>query len=230
VINVYKPEYLTKSQIFAFDYCPMQFYKRYIEKVRSPPSTEMLIGTRFHEFAEKFFQFTGEVPVENWELLIPRQFEGIERRMAENFVHYEQDRYIFLDGVDYLPYACEWAGTSDRLKLRGYIDRIDWCNKEEKTVTLVEYKTSKRAKIPQVKQELALYKIMFEDLVPDLRVERIGVHYPYLNCYKEYNVSKREINGVTKKWNALKTALETETFTTAPNEYKCKWCNLCDAL
>ena len=42
----------------------MQFYRRYIEHVKSPASTEMLIGTRFHEFAEKFFKYTEEVPVE----------------------------------------------------------------------------------------------------------------------------------------------------------------------
>lgn len=227
---MYKPEYLTKSQIFAFDYCPMQFYKRYIEKVRSPPSTEMLIGTRFHEFAEKFFQFTGEVPVENWELLIPRQFEGIERRMAENFVHYEQDRYIFVDGVDYQPYACEWGGTSEDLALRGYIDRIDWVNKDEGTARLVEYKTSKKAKIPQVKQELALYSILFESVCPEYKVENICVYYPYLNCRKEYPLGKREITAVTKKWDKLKAALEKEEFIPNPNEFKCKWCNLCDAL
>ena len=54
--------------------------------------------------------------------------------------------------------------------------------------------------------------------------ERWASTYPAVQCYREYPILQRDIKAVTKKWDALKWAIETMKCT----EYKRRSCGLCD--
>lgn len=222
-------KYITKSMVFSYDFCPTQFYKNYILKEKRPPTPQMEIGTRFHEFAERFFGMALEVPPEYWCNFIPKSFTPPEKEMAGFFVQNEYQRYNLLGSEDFMPMACEWWGQSEALKIRGYIDRVDYVNKDEGEIRLIEYKTSKKAKFPQVRQELAFYSILFNDVTENqYDVTTFGIYYPALKIYREFPIRKMDITLVTKKWDALKNALETDTFAEKCNEYKRMACGLCE--
>lgn len=222
-------KYITKSMIFAYDFCPMQFYKQYILKEKRPASPAMEVGIRFHEFAERFFGMCYQVPPEHWMNFIPSSFTPHEKEMAAYFIGNEYQRYNFYGEEDFMPMACEWWGQSEPLKIRGFIDRVDYVDKDEGTIRLIEYKTGRRAKVPQVRQELAFYSILFNDVTEhQYDVTQFGIYYPALKCYKEYPIRKRDITHVTKKWDKLKSALETNEFPEKCNEYKRAACGLCD--
>lgn len=221
-------DYITKSMIFSYEFCPVQFYKSYILRERRPQTPQMAMGTRFHEFAEWFFGQCPNVDIANWDHMVPPSFNSKERGMAQYLIDHERDRYKLLGAEAFTPYGCEVWCQSERLKIRGYIDRVDWVNKDDGIVRLVEYKTGMRAKIPQVKQELAFYSIMFNDVTDNkYDVQQLGIYYPALRCYKEYPLQRRDINAVTKKWDKLKKAIETNTFVEKCNDYKRQSCGLC---
>lgn len=222
-------DYITKSMVFSYDFCPVQFYKNYILKEKRPKTTAMEIGIRFHEFAERFFGMALDVPPEYWCNFIPKSFTPPEKAMAGFFVQNEYQRYNLLGPEDFMPMACEWWGQSEPLKIRGYIDRVDYVNKDENEIRLIEYKTSKKAKFPQVRQELAFYSILFNDVTEhQYDVTTFGIYYPALKMYKEFPIRKMDITNVTKKWDKLKKAIEEDTFPEKCNEYKKMSCGLCN--
>lgn len=222
-------DYITKSMIFSYDFCPVQFYKQYILKERRPPTPAMEVGIRFHEFAERFFGMAYEVPPERWINFIPESFTPPEKEMAAYFIGNEYQRYNLLGSEDFMPMACEWWGQSENLKIRGYIDRVDYVNKDENTLRLIEYKTGKRAKFPQVRQELAFYSLLFNDVTENqYDITHFGIYYPAIKTYKEFPVRKRDVTYVTKKWDKLKNAIEKNEFPEKCNDFKRTICGLCN--
>lgn len=224
-------DYLTKSQIFSYDYCPMQFYNNYIRKIRQPENLAMQIGTRIHKFTEQFMEVCETLPVEQWKKTIPDEFIPLERELAENIISFETARYnkYAIDETPELfaPFATELWVSSDNLRIRGNIDRIDWVDPTNKKVSIVEIKTGK-PKESKVIQELAFYKMLFEDQHPEYEVVEYGIYAPNTEEFNFFTPKEREKKLVIKKWDALKQALAKNRFSAPYNEYKCDRCSYCE--
>lgn len=226
--NATIPQYTTKSQIFSFEFCPIQYFKQYILKEPQEPTYEMVIGTRFHEYAETFFNNIDEIPYELWQETIPFNFSEYEKQMCLNFLCKEDLRYESTDYEMFKPYNVEMWCQSENLKLRGFIDRIDWKNKDENELMLVEYKTGSSFKDVQLRQELALYSLLFNDVTENqFTITHTACFNPKLNKYEEWELKQRDINNVMRKWNRLNDALNDMTFVSKCDDFKQINCGRC---
>lgn len=220
------PQYISKSMVFGFDFCPIQFYKSYILKIKQPPSQAMLMGTRFHTFAETFYKYCDKVPDSGWEQFIHTDFKDEEVEMINNFLAFEKNRQYDGDW-EFVPWASEWWGQSEDLKIRGYVDRIDVSRHNPKEIRLIEFKTGAKWHGTQHKQELIFYTIMFENINPDYKVVKLGCYNPRLDKYDEWNVTEADIKRVKTKWGNLLEAIETMVFKPKCSEIKFHACGVC---
>ena len=226
--DVFAPPYLTKSQIFSYDFCPIQYFKQYILKEPQEPTYAMAVGSRIHEYFENFFKYIEEFPRSMWQETIPAEFAPNEKQMCMNFLCREDERYETLAYDHFIPYSTELWCQSENLMVRGYIDRIDWIDKDENELMIVEYKTGNSFKDVQLRQELAFYSIMLNDVTENqFDITHTACFNPKLNMYVEWELKNRDIVNATKKWDKLKTAIDTLTFNSKCDSFKIDICGRC---
>jgi len=223
---------LSKSAIESFGYCPYSFYLKYIQKFKTPPNEAMLRGTRFHKFAEEFFDKCDEVKPDEWESLIDTTLKEDEQEYQRWFIRKERERYNKLleeSKEDYfIPEFREVHLNSPELKLHGYIDRIDCNDKVKKTYTLVEYKTSKKYKPADVKRELSYYRMLWDATMEEVgTITQVCIINPECGEYQYYKVSERNMNAAKNLMCKVREAIAKNEFPRPMNMYKCQYCDLC---
>ena len=181
----YLPLFVRKSHIESYSFCPRQFYKQYVLEQDANPTYAMTSGTRFHDFAEKFFDVAPDFIPTDWHSFIPIEFGHYEYEMASWFIHYEVARFIDKPDNLWIPAYREIKVSSDEHLLSGTIDRIDWVDPDENTVTVVEYKTSKGVDEDSLKRQLGFYTIMVEEDL-GLTVENVRLINPRLKKYLDF--------------------------------------------
>lgn len=163
--------------------CPRKFYLRYIERRGTKPSIHLIRGLVVHKTLQQFHTEFPRGPPERslkeiqedlltlfsqeWEkarsrlnaLNMPKQEVDFFRRdsqlMLLNFSHW------FFDHGLPMPAACESRIWSNNLKAMGIIDAVF---KKDSAVILVDYKTSKHAKLTDdIQRQAALYALLYQD-------------------------------------------------------------------
>jgi len=223
---------LSKSAIEAHKYCARSFWLKYIIKFKTPPTEPMARGTRFHQFADTFFDKCDELPIERWEELIDTTLKQDEQDYQRWFIVKERERYdkLYAEGKEdlFIPAFKEVHINSPDLKLHGYIDRIDCNDREKKTFTMVEYKTSKKYKPADVKRELAYYRMLWDDQMKDVgTITHVLIINPECAEYQTYKVSERNITSAKEAMKQCRTAIAANDFPRPMNLYKCNYCDLC---
>lgn len=224
-----KFDYVTKSMIFSYFFCPVQFKKQYIDKIKQKPTYQMMVGTRVHDYYDTFFKNIDKFDISQWNDTIPDDFNEPEREMAEFFLDFERKRYEELDYELFKPYSTELWCQSEKYHIRGFIDRIDWLNKDENELMLVEYKTGKSFKAPQLRQELAFYSILFNDVTDNqFNITHTACFNPNARRYEKWPLHKRDLTNTIKKWNKLLIAIENNVYEEKCSDFKRLFCNRCD--
>lgn len=205
--------------VFSYDFCPMQYKLQYIDGLESRETQAMLMGTRLHEFFDRFFDYYMEC--DNWYTLIPLEFNDLEYEMACNFISYEKERYKLNEPFE--PIFKEIYIETPKYK--GTVDRVD--DLGNKNVRIVEYKTGTYVDYPKLRQELLFYKRMFELGYPDYTATELRVYYPYHNMVKNLDITKLGLTLLDKKIDKMISVTKSKRF-----ERKCsfqKWamCGLC---
>lgn len=224
---------LSKSAIEAFGYCAKSFEIKYLKKFKTPPNEVMLRGTRFHKFAEEFFDHCDEYAPEDWEQMIDTTLKEDEQQYQRWFIEQERFRYMKLlnEGKAeeyFIPAYREVHLNAPELKLHGYIDRIDCNNKEKRTYTLVEYKTSKKYKPADVKRELSYYRMLWDETMKDIgTITHVLIINPECQEYQYYKVSERNMTAAKNMMAKLREAIAKNDFPRPMNLYKCNYCDLC---
>lgn len=211
---------LSKSKIFAYDFCPLSFKLVYIDGIEKEETPEMIVGNRIHEFFDKFFKHYQEKP---WVDLVPEDFSDQELEMVDFFFDVEYKR-LFEEVEVFEPMATELF--IENSEYRGYIDRIDDLGNDN--VRLVEYKTGKSHNISKLKQEMHFYKMLFEQEYPEYNVTEFRVYNPNLKILEDFGVNSRSMTYLMKKIDTLKNAIETNEFPVKCNFNKWFACGLCD--
>jgi RecB family exonuclease len=224
---------LSKSAIESFGFCAKSFEIKYIKKFKTPPNEAMLRGTRFHTWAENFFDVYDTVGLDQWGTLVDTTLKEDEQEYQRWFIRKERERYnklIAAGKEDYfVPAYREVHLSSTDLKLHGYIDRIDYKDKEKKTFTLVEYKTSKKYKPADVKRELSYYRMLWDDSMSDLgTIADLLIINPECTEYQYYPVSQRNMTAAKNMMDKCRTAIAANDFPRPMNLYKCQYCKLCE--
>jgi CRISPR/Cas system-associated exonuclease Cas4 (RecB family) len=159
--------YIRKSMLESFEFCPRQFYHQFIELVDKPANQKMLIGTRFHEFAERFFDYAMVLDPQDWDELIPvLEFNSEEIAMAQWFLSFQRSRLTKLmkEGREneFVPMYRELFMICDRVQVKSTLDGAEWVSKREQTVRLIEYKTGSKMNTESAIRQLAFYAVLWE--------------------------------------------------------------------
>ncbi|MCK9459905.1 MAG: PD-(D/E)XK nuclease family protein [Proteobacteria bacterium] len=175
--------YIRKSHIESYSFCPLQFKKQYIDKTEQKKSYALTLGSRFHEFADKFFVAVDilKYSPDRWTEFIPQEFGILERRMASYFINYEINRF-YSDEL-FFPYVTELEFTNHILETTGTIDRIDALLYGG--FRLVEYKTSKKFDRKSEKRQLEFYAYNIKNIL-DIDITELRVINPRLQQYVDY--------------------------------------------
>lgn len=217
---------ISKSRVVLFNFCPIKYKLNYIDKTLPRDGNHAsTIGTRFHEFAERFMLVAKEYDVEHWKKFIHEDFTDEEVPMLEWFIDTEIERLNSEKPEFWKPLGVEVKVINKERNLRGIIDRIDLIDKN--TINVIEYKTSQKIVKPKLQFEFGFYDILL-DSIPELKDynRRYTVINPRLKQIVSFNPSRRVT--VLKKINILNECIETGNFLPiCKSEYVTQFCNIC---
>lgn len=220
---------IRKSMIEDYIMCPWKFKRIWIDGVKKKPNQDMLVGTRYHDFMQAFFEHM--IPEEYWLDMIPDEFIETERRWAAWTIEKERERKHALEAVgrgdEFLPVKLEFNMVSPRLYLESRPDRIEWYNKAEGQVCAVEYKTGNSTNWESVKRQLALYAILWDDVVKLGKITHIKLINPQAGIYKTINLDTWEKDRVYKTIGAMRKAIKEDTYPHKCHEAILAYCGLC---
>lgn len=230
---VTKSLYIRKSMLESFEFCPRQFYHQFVEQVDRPANQKMLIGTRFHEFAERFFDYAMVFDPDDWYDFIPYDWLNSEEvQMFEWFIRYQRRRLLELREQgrenEFCPIYRELYMVCDRVKLKSTLDGAEWVDKTKDTIRLVEYKTGGKANIDSAVRQLAFYAVLWEltgnpGTITELKVinPRLGITHtePLTEEMKRYALLR-----VAK----LRYAIDHNEFSHKCTEGKFAACRMCE--
>ncbi len=218
---------ISKSQISTWDFCPLQYKKRYIDGIKGETNMTLATGTRIHAFCDTFFDHARDVSPEDWYDFIHPDFSEYEQGMIKNFLDYEWTRLQKYD-MDYdlwMPVMRETMVVNEELGLRGIVDRVD---KFGSDYIIVEYKTSKSIYKPALQKEFGFYKYMLNNTKPyDKWNITLGCVINTRIGQIEYMTPSKE-ETIIKRINAIKMAKESGIFRPTCSEAKFAICKLCE--
>lgn len=224
------PEYISKSRISTFKWCPLKYKKNYIDGIRdNSPNHSLAIGTRFHAFADTLIKVVTdkEIPYSRWYELIHPDYSEYEKEMLTWFIDQEIDRLSeFNFDIDkWKPAATEYKVVNHKYGLRGIIDRIDII---DDLMIINEYKTSKSIIDQNLQQEFGFYKLLLSE---DERFNKftnvIGrVIAPRIKEVKMLTPSKETT--ILRNIEKLQNAINSGIFEPTCAEFKMSYCgNIC---
>ena len=227
--------FIRKSMIEDYTFCPYRFKKTWIDNLTKRANQIMIIGTRFHDFANTFFDYCGAYPPEYWDHFLPKEFIEEERKMALWFINYERERLAKLTAEDkadhWQPVMREVRMKSEALFLEGTCDRIDWYNRDKEQVTIVEYKTGNSINDISLTRQLAFYSMLWQDTMGQSgEVALLRVIAPRIGVVKEYKVDNWQTDRVMKDVVALRKAIRENKFPAKCSDIKCAMCKTCSPI
>lgn len=220
---------IRKSMIEDYIMCPWKFKRIWIDRVSKTPNQDMLVGTRFHDFMQAFFEHM--MPEEYWLDMIPDEFIPKEREWATWAIEKERERKHALEaagrGDEFLPVKLEFNMVSPRLYLESKPDRIEWYDRSKDQMCAVEYKTGNSTNWESVKRQLALYAILWDDVVRLGKITHIKLVNPQAGIYKTVPLDTWEKDRVYKTIGAMRKALKDGTYPRKCHEAILAYCGLC---
>ena len=187
---------LSPTAINTYLSCPRKYYLRYIKRLKTKPSIHLLRGSivhkAIHEFHKNQPRIFHELPqgMVSHELLskFNQQWEKAEEQLNALELADEQIEFYYEDSrqmiLNFWRWFCKRDVTpADRSEVRlfsknlGLMGIIDAVHTSGEKVTLIDYKTSKYAKITNdILRQAAIYALLYQDkynIVPDV----VGIHF-----------------------------------------------------
>jgi CRISPR/Cas system-associated exonuclease Cas4 (RecB family) len=225
----YSPEgrlYIRKSMLETYKFCPMKFKREYLDGNRSTANYQMLVGTRFHEFAEWFFDIYQGIDPDRWHELVPDCFTPPEQEWARWFIQEETKRYQ-KDPDIFMPVMREMKIIDDDLCLSGTFDRIDRLDKDD-TLAIVEYKTGKSYNEEAITRQLAFYKLLWDNNIKKGTIKYMRYINPRLEMYKLIPIKSNAVDRVLLDIATMRKSIRENTFKYSCSPVKHIICHLCD--
>lgn len=220
---------IRKSMIEDFIMCPWKFKRIWIDNEKKKPNQDMIVGTRYHDFMQAFFEHM--MPEEYWYDMIPDEFIETEKRWAAWTIEKESERKRTLEaegrGDEFLPIKLEFNMISPRLYLESRPDRIEWFDRSKNQVCAVEYKTGNSVNWESIKRQLALYAILWDDVVRLGKITHIKLINPQAGIYKTVSLDTWEKDRVYKTIGNMRKALKGDIYPRKCHEAILAYCGLC---
>ena len=187
---------LSPTAINTYLSCPHKFYLRYIEKHRTKPSIHLIRGLIVHKTLHEFHKNQPHVfkklPVGMVTSALLSVFEKkwieAQDRLNELGLSDEELKFFYDDSRQMLENFSHWfcessiapANRSEQKifsNTLGAMGIVDAIHINDEKVTLIDYKTSKHAKITdEIMRQAALYALLYQDkfgIVP----HSVGIHF-----------------------------------------------------
>jgi len=223
--------YIRKSMMEEFSWCPYRFKRVWIDHIEKKPNQAMLIGTRFHNFAERFFDYCLSFPLDTWPRMYPSWFTDLERDFAQWFIRYEMSRYRKLESLgelaEFLPVARETQMVSHIMYLTSTCDRVDWLDKEKDEIVIIEYKTGAKVNKESLVRQLAFYTFLWDETMNFGTVARLRLINPRAKVVKDYPIERWHVDKVVREIVKLREALSAESYPKKCSELKHAACKSC---
>jgi CRISPR/Cas system-associated exonuclease Cas4 (RecB family) len=235
---------LSATAINMYLRCPRKYYLRYIKKLRTKTSIFLIRGSIVHKTIEKFnqnqpaiFQKLPEKMV-RYELI--RTFNDLWETANDRlnalglsseqlgFYHDDSERML----VNFSKWFCQSTlapATKTELKLfsnnLGLMGIIDAVHKNDEKDILIDYKTSKQAKITDdIRRQAALYALLYKDKFKKVP-ESVRIHFltepgePQIIYIDEH---------LLEYGNVLIDHVREMTVSTSKKSYPCKCGGYCE--
>lgn len=225
--------WLRKSCLEDWSWCPYKFKHVWIDGNEAVVNRPMAVGTRFHDFADLFFDICLGVDPDEWELLVPvDELQPDEVEMWEWFARNEMERYYELRDKDrldeFMPIMREFKMENAGLMLESTCDRADWECKPLGMVAIVEYKTGGKINDRSLERQLAFYSMLWKDTLGIGEVGVLRLINPRLQVVKDYELTKRAVNEVNKVIGQIRDALESGEYPRKCSQNKYPYCRVCE--
>jgi hypothetical protein len=235
--DIHSPRYLNdkllirKSMIEDFSWCPWKFKDVWIDRHTKTPNQAMLLGTRFHDFAYKFFDYYITLPIDEWEVMIPDQFIEKEKQWARWFINQERLRYRRLQQDNRLdefkPILREQNIQNIKLCIESHPDRVDWYNKEDDEICITEYKTGGSVNWKSIKRQLAFYALLWENTIGLGKITKIQLINPRLRISQMVDLDPWEVDKSIQDIIKIRKAMKYNDFKRSCSPIIHPYCMLC---
>lgn len=222
---------LRKSCLEDFSWCPRKFQIVWLEERPVEANLMMLMGTRFHDFANSFFDYWELSSPEHWEDMIPKEFVPQEVSMARWFIQNERERYYKLeDDFLFMPILREFKIEDSKLNIESTLDRVDWVDPDEHTVKIVEYKTGGNVNTnwDTIRRQIAFYSILYERNIGTTdTVSHMGYINPRIGVDKTLAFTPPMKVIAYDLLNSLRASIRDDYFPCVCTNNKYPFCKLC---
>jgi len=222
---------IRKSMIEDFSICPYKFKKVWLDREIKHANQVMLAGTRFHDFAERFFDYALAVDPDDWEYFIHPDFVPFEVEQLLWFINRERNRYYNLEAQgrldEFMPVMREAKLQSETYLLESTVDRIDWYDKKKGELSIVEYKTGGKINDHSLTRQLAFYTLIWQDMLEFGKVVNLQLVNPRLGVVKDYPMNERLIDRVLNDIMKLRKAIKEVSFPRKCSEFIYPYCVMC---
>jgi ATP-dependent helicase/DNAse subunit B len=219
--------FLSKSMIETYYWCPYKFQMEMIHGGEDlDDNFAVAIGSRFHGFAEWFFDYCAALPPERWEEFVPNSFNRDEQEMVLWWVKEERKRYYENPEI-FMPIQRELKIEYTEKCLHGIVDRIDWIDKSKNEIAVVEYKTSKSFYQPSINRQLAFYKYIWDNSIRMGNIKYIRYINPRLKIYELIPLPQGAMTRMTNKIEEIRQAIKSQDFPRKCTDVKFIHCGIC---
>jgi hypothetical protein len=224
--------YIRKSMLESYEFCPQQFFKQWVMDASKEPNQKMLIGTRFHDWAEKFFDYAGTFNPEDWIQFIPEEFNDEEVEMANWFIDYQKSRWNQLCLEDrleeFIPLYRELFMICDAIRIKSTLDGAEWTDKKAGTIRLVEYKTGGKLDEDTAFRQLAFYAVLWEASGNPGTITTLRLVNPRLKMVVDCDYTEDLKITALKRVAKLRNAIDKSDFPYKCSDGKFAACKLCN--
>lgn len=222
---------IRKSMLESYDFCPRQMYHQYIEGVEKQANQKMLIGTRFHEFAERFFDVASTIDHDAWYELIPEEFNDEEQDMTTWFITFQRMRWMDLERQNKLDYFTpmyrELFMICDTIKLQSTLDGAEWIDRQAGTVRLIEYKTGGKIDKDAAFRQLAFYAVLWTMSGNPGTIKQLRLINPRLQVVVDAEYTDKLRDAALKRVAKLRAAIDNDDFPYKCTDGKYAACRMC---
>lgn len=208
------PAHASHSSIELWSSCGKRYFLQKIQKVPEPPAWYLIGGSAVHLATEWLDTGTKKDPGEAWDEAFDSFVEAAhqtgvsEEDWLTGFAVRQRQEYWREKGRQYVeqwitrenpPFALVEMDVSTTLPsglhIKAYVDRVT-APDDDNVVQIWDLKTG--SKRPESEQQLAIYKVLFEQMYPDYTVGRVGNYMFKDDLVHFYDVDNWSYEGLDK--------------------------------
>jgi CRISPR/Cas system-associated exonuclease Cas4 (RecB family) len=236
--------YISYSQINMYKRCPMQYKFRYINGIKKPPKSFLIVGQSLHAgltegFLTKINQTDDTRKIMN--IIVDKAIAELENLVSSQEIEYEEDdnKNKMKDDTAkmgkkyYLEVGKKLKPVEVKKQFEVSFENTDWKLKGEIDIVerdLIDWKTGKQKMQDEYilfDEQLKLYKLVVPKRTVIHQIVRYKVKEPEIFIFYN-NPSEKEIQEVLKNCAVIVQLIRTGYFFKRNDVRYCSWCGYKD--